>query len=392
MAHETLNSLESADNIYRLAEELRIPERNIIDFSIPVNPLGVSKKVKAELRKCLKYLDQYPDPESKRLIQSLARYHGITPECILCGNGRTDLIYLIARALKPQRVLITGPAYPVYEDVLLMNVDGQYSEEAAAVSQRHEMDIRYLMLNEAEGLALHADTFIAEMRRENIPAVPSLHTRPPYDMIFLCNPNDLTGKVVRREDMEKILRAAEELKCYLVVDESLIDFCPEHSVISEVVSHRHLIVLRTMTYFFALAGLRIGYGAFPSDAIRKLKACQIPRSTNMLAQRAPMVAIKDKAYHKETVRIIQQGKKFLEKHFRMLGIDFIRSEGNMILLRLNNAVELSRALKRKGILVRDCSHIRGLNHTYLHIAVKSHKENLLLVKGIASFLEKQGQV
>jgi len=102
-------------NIYRLAGELGMQERQITDFSASVNPLGVSKKVKAELRKHLKYLDNYPDPEAGRLRKRLAQYHGIDTETILCGNGSTGLIYLITRGLKPQRVLIPAPTFSEYE-------------------------------------------------------------------------------------------------------------------------------------------------------------------------------------------------------------------------------------------------------------------------------------
>src|SRR4030043_726597 len=106
---------EQGEDIYRLAEELKIQERKVIDFSTPVNPLGVSKKVKAEIRKHVKYLHNYPDPEAKRLRRRVAQYHGINPENILCGNGSTELIYLIIRALKPQKVFVPAPTFSEYE-------------------------------------------------------------------------------------------------------------------------------------------------------------------------------------------------------------------------------------------------------------------------------------
>jgi threonine-phosphate decarboxylase len=100
---------EHGGNIYKLAEELKMQERRIIDFSSSVNPLGVSKKIKSELRKHLKYLHNYPDPEASRLRKRLAQYHRINPETILCGNGSIELIYLIVRILMPKKVLIPAP-------------------------------------------------------------------------------------------------------------------------------------------------------------------------------------------------------------------------------------------------------------------------------------------
>ena len=116
----TCDSFEHGGNIYRLAEELKMQERKIMDFSASVNPLGVSKKIKTEMRRHLKYLHNYPDHEAKRLRKRLAQYHGIDPETILCGNGSTELIYLITRVLKPQKVLIPAPTFSEYERAIIL--------------------------------------------------------------------------------------------------------------------------------------------------------------------------------------------------------------------------------------------------------------------------------
>ncbi len=116
----TCDSFEHGGNIYRLAEELKMQERKVIDFSASVNPLGVSKKIKTEMRKHLKYLHNYPDPEAKRLRKRLAQYHGIDLETILCGNGSTEFIYLITKALRPQKVLIPAPTFSEYERAIIL--------------------------------------------------------------------------------------------------------------------------------------------------------------------------------------------------------------------------------------------------------------------------------
>src|SRR4030043_799843 len=116
----TCDSFEHGGNIYRLAEELKMQERKVMDFSACVNPLGVSKKIKTEMRKHLKYLHNYPDPEAKRLRKRLAQYHGIDLETILCGNGSTEFIYLITKALRPQKVLIPAPTFSEYERAIIL--------------------------------------------------------------------------------------------------------------------------------------------------------------------------------------------------------------------------------------------------------------------------------
>ncbi len=144
MTDEKINSchpFEGGADMYRLAVELKMQERKIINFSASVNPLGVSKKVKADLRKHLKYLHNYPDPEAERLRKRLAQYFAIDPETILCGNGSTELLYLIPRVLNPAHVLIPAPTCPEYE---------------RACRMRSETRISYFELKEGDGFHLDA--------------------------------------------------------------------------------------------------------------------------------------------------------------------------------------------------------------------------------------------
>jgi threonine-phosphate decarboxylase len=392
--------IEYDDNIYRLAEELKMQERKIMDFSASINPLGVSKKVKAEIRKHLKYLHNYPDTDTKRLRKRLAQYHGIDPETILCGNGSTELIYLIPQALKPKRVLIPVPTFSEYE---------------RACKASGELRVMSYELKRENNFDINPDEFISVMRgisqntegrRQN--TVPPTHPSPSrgegkgggetldsglwtldsVDMAFLCNPNNPTGRLLRSGDVKKIAEKAKGLKCYLIVDEAFIDFCPEDTVINTVQNNPYLIVLRSMTNFYALSGLRIGYGVFPKHLIEILKGYKEPWTVNSLAQRAAVIALKDKVYRDETFRVMKEEKKFFEKGFRKLGIEFFPSDANFYLLKTSNANEIYQGLKKKGILVRDCSNFKGLDSTYIRVAVKSHRENTVLLKELTGVLQK----
>jgi threonine-phosphate decarboxylase len=376
----TCDSFEHGGNIYRLAEELKMQERNVMDFSASVNPLGVSKKIKTEMRKHLKYLHNYPDPEAKRLRKRLAQYHGIDLETILCGNGSTEFIYLITKALRPQKVLIPAPTFSEYERAVLINQESEvWNQKSETTEQR--VHIKYLILKKKDNFKINPDEFITALQTPN----PELNTTP-CEMAFLCNPNNPTGRLLRGDDVKRIADAAKEFKCYLIVDEAFIDFCADDSVIKDVRDNPYLIVLRSMTGFYALSGLRIGYGIFPQHLIGRLKKYKEPWTINNLAQRAAVVALKDKVYRSETFKLIKGEKKFLEKSFRKIGIEFFDSDVNFYLLKINNANELCQQLKRKGILLRDCSIFRGLDSTYLRVAVKSHKENTILIKELTSIL------
>ena len=354
---------EHGEDIYRLAEELKIQERKIIDFSTSANPLGVSKKVKAEIRKHLKYLHSYPDPEAIRLRKRLAQYHGIAPEMILCGNGSTELIYLIARTLKPKKVLIPAPTFSEYERATII-----------AQSLEHGAQIKYFVLKKENNWSINPDEFMTFMKDCN--------------MAFLCNPNNPTGLLLKKDSVLKIAAAARDFKCYLIVDEAFIDYCSDDSVIKEVENNPYLIVLRSMSLFYALPGLRLGYGVFPQHLIDRLKENKEPWTVNSLAQRAAVVALKDKVYREGTFRLMKEEKKFLEKSFKKIGIEFFQSDVNFYLLKMRNAYEIYQHLKKKGILVWDCSNFKGLDNTYIRVAVKSHKENTILIKELAAVLQK----
>jgi threonine-phosphate decarboxylase len=205
-------------------------------------------------------------------------------------------------------------------------------------------------------------------------------------MAFLCNPNNPTGRLVKKENVGKIAEAARDLQCILVVDEAFIDFCPDETVIKDVEKNPYLIVLRSMSPFYALSGLRIGYGVFPQRLMGIIRGYKEPWTVNNLAQRAAVVALKDKVYRSETFRLIKEEKQFLEKSFRKIGIEFFVSDANFYLLKMSSANEIFQQLKRKGILLRDCSDFKGLDSTYLRVAVKSHKENTILIKGLTAIL------
>lgn len=363
------NSVEHGGNIYRFAEELKIQERKVIDFSSFVNPLGISKKVKAEIRKHLKYLHNYPDPEAKRLRKTLAQYHGIDPETMLCGNGSTELIYLIATALKPQKVLIPAPTFSEYERAVIRIQD-----------TGHRTQIKYLFLKEENGFEIKSEEFISAMKGD-------INSELHCDMAFLCNPNNPTGRLIRREDVRKIAEKAKELECYLIVDEAYIDFCPDDSVISDTKDYPFLIILRSMSPFYALPGLRIGYGVFPQRLMGIIKEYKEPWTVNNLAQRAAAAALKDKFYRKETLKIVSDEKRFLEKNFKKIGIEYFHSDTNFYLIRIEKANEISRQLGRKGMLVRECKEFRGLDNSYLRIAVKSHRENTILIRELKYVLQ-----
>lgn len=361
-------------NIYLFAESLGIPECDIVDFSASINPLGVPESVQSAIRDNMRFLFNYPDPDTKRLRFKVSEHTGVSPDSIICGNGSTELIYLIARALRPARVLIPQPTFSEYERAMKRQGSG-------ATGQGPE--IKYLNLVRENNFDINTDDFISAMSGEEDPSGITHHTSGSFDMAFLCNPNNPTGRLIKREEMLRIASAAKDLKCMLVVDEAFIDFCPGDSITGEVVDNPYLIVLRSLTKIYALSGLRIGYAALSPSLLQKVKESKEPWSVNTLAQMAGVAALDDEPFRAETFRVIAAQKKHLEEGFRRLGISFIPSSANYYLLKFKGAQELMTSLRKKGILLRDCSNFNGLGRSYIRVAVKSGYDNARLLKEIS---------
>jgi threonine-phosphate decarboxylase len=368
---EHINSVpdpEHGGNIYKIAEETGIPADKLIDFSASVNPLGISKKVKNVIKKELDNLVNYPDTDTNMLRKKLSRHHDINPETILCGNGSTELIYLIPRALKPEKVLITAPTF---------------SEYAKACKLGNESRVMSYELKKENNFGISPDEFISAMKGERTSELRTPDSRLTLDMAFLCNPNNPTGGLLKKEEVLKIAEAAREMGCVLIVDEAFIDFIPEESVIHDVENNKYLVVLRSMTKFYALTGLRVGYGVFHEDLIGRIKKFKEPWTVNNLAQKAAVAALDDSEYKAETFRHMEREREFIEKQLAERKIEYFPSFANYYMLRIKDAERVVTGLREKGILVRDCSNFNGLSDSYIRIAVKSRRENTMLFSGLS---------
>ena len=348
-------------NIYRLAESLGIGPEEIIDFSASINPLGVPESAREAMTACITHLVNYPDPDMKDLKSVISEGTGVEPASIVCGNGSTELIYLMARALGPKKVLIPDPTFSEYE------------RACAAI---HGTKVIHYGMEKERMFDVDPADFARVMAGE-------VKASSACDTAFLCNPNNPTGRLMRRDEILEIADAAKSARCTLVVDEAFIDFCPGASVIHEVRNNPYLVVLRSLTKFYALSGLRLGYAVLPPRLYDPAARAKEPWTVNTLAQEAGIAALADEAYRNETYRIVAEEKAFLEEGFRRLGIFFAPSAANFYLLKFEKGPEITARLKGKGILVRDCSSFIGLDDSYIRVAVKSRRDNTRLLEEIS---------
>ncbi|GAB4486370.1 MAG: histidinol-phosphate transaminase [Thermodesulfovibrionales bacterium] len=348
-------------DIARAARLTGIPERRILDFSASINPLGMPQAAERAIRRQTGRLDHYPDPFCEGLAGMIARKIGVSPNAVICGNGSTELIYLVPRALRPERVLMPCPTFSEYE---------------RACRTAGDPEIVFLKLKRRDSFRIDADGFIE--------AMSGCVRGGGKSLAFLCNPNNPTAGLVPKDEMRAIAEAAKRLRCRLVVDEAFIDYCPGSSLVREAAGNPYLIVLRSLTKFYGLAGLRLGYGVFHPSISELIRQKQEPWTVNSLAQAAGAVLLSDAAYRKRSLRTMAAEKVFMEQGFSRLGISFLPSSANYYLLRLKNAQRVIGSLAKKGILVRDCSNFRGLDATYIRVAVRSRRENARLLREMRS--------
>jgi threonine-phosphate decarboxylase len=344
-----LKRFEHGGDVFNVCKEKGIPFKEVIDFSASINPLGISKNAELALKRSLKKLVHYPEPFSRTLSGEIARYLGVNPSSIIPANGSTELIYLIPRAIRPRSVLIHEPTFSEYE-------------RAARLSGAKIKNIN--------GLSFKGEDFLKAIKGK--------------DMAFLCSPNNPTGELIERGVLLEIARTAKRSKCFLLLDEAFIDFVPHGTLLGEISRNPYLIILRSLTKFYALTGLRVGYAVCAPETAKKILRFKEPWAVNILAKEAVIASIKDKAHAEKTHSLIKKEKAFIERELENAGVWFFPSSANFYLIRIKRAGELRKELLRKGIILRDCSNFKGLSTEYLRFAVRSRKENMTLLREITT--------
>ena len=331
----------------------------IVDFSSNIAPLLAPKSVRDAIRKNLNSIQVYPDLASSRVISNLKKYTHLPESNLLVGNGAVEIIYNFCNAFlsKDTPILITVPTFAEYETAAKLN----------------DCKITFF---KTMNLSDNVDSFICMI--------------PKNGCVFICNPNNPTGRILQKKHMLAIIQAAKKLNCLVFVDECFIELVPssDESVISFIKKYDNLFVLRSLTKSFAIPGLRIGYAAGNKQMIGILNKIKIPWSVNSLAQNAAIAALQHKSYLAQSKLVIKKELKYLKDTFDELdGLKYYDSSTNFILIKTkHNSTKLQQKLLWHKILVRDCKNFRGLDNNHIRIAVKSHKENLKLVRALEQVL------
>jgi threonine-phosphate decarboxylase len=332
-----------------------------VDFSSNVNPLGISKKALKSIRKdAARLSSSYPDPECIDLKKSLLEYLdiGLGSECITVGNGSVEIIHDFARAFVRNKVIIPAPTFCEYE----------------LSSKRSGAGVLFVPL---KNLTLDAELIIEKAKN--------------FDAIFLCNPNNPTG-LFSVKPIKKIIESIDS-STKILIDECFIEFTDDdhhhRSLINKIKEFDNIVILRSLTKSFGLAGLRVGYSISSPKLAKQLSANRIPWNVNGLAQMAGIIALKDLRHLKKARAMVKKERQFIQSKIekKMQSFAPCKSDVNYFLIHLKNKNSTKvrdSLLTRSGVLVRDCSTFTGMNSEYIRVAVKTHRENLLLLDALES--------
>lgn len=339
------------------AEELRahgLRAEDVIDFSSSVNPLGASPAAVAAIT-TVDYA-RYPDPDCTELREAIAAATGVTPAEVLPGNGATEVLHLLVRVFvrQGQRPVVFAPTF------------GEFERACALVG--------------AAPFPWHANP--ARGFRWNFRNKPDVLRRVTPPLVYLCNPNNPTGAYAGEGEVRSL---ADGLTAGpLLLDESYVPFVPDAWDATPLMRRGRVLLLRSMTKDFGLAGLRLGYLLARPDVIAAARRLQPEWSVSAAAQAAGVAALADAAHVRRGREVVAEGKAYLVDALTTMGLPVQAGAANFILVEVGDAPASRSALLRRGLAVRDCTSFGLPRH--IRVGVRRLDECERLVAALAGVL------
>lgn len=349
-------------NIWKASAERGASPEDLLDFSASINPLGPPASVRKAIIGALKSIPPYPDPFSTELKEAIAAFHGVRPAEVLPANGSNELIVALPRLLKSGPALIVEPAFSEYKKAL----------ELEGVS------VRSHPLRERDGFRLNA----ARLKK----------ALEGCSIVYIANPSNPAGVLTGKDELLDVIAHAGKKGSLVVIDEAFADFTGV-SVIPEAIKAGGVIVLRSMTKFYAMAGLRLGYAVGEEGLMARLSAFIPAWSVNTLALKAGVAALLDRAFRKRTLEWFEAEKDFL---FRGLGsvdgLEPFESSANYIMVKLKEGFDArglsAELLEKDGMLIRELSAFEGLGSRFFRVAVLGREANKKLISALKRAIKR----
>lgn len=324
---KSLPTYQPGRPIEEVARELNLPAASIIKVASNENPFGPSPLALAAMQKAVTAVNLYPDGNAFYLKQKLATKLGVEPGHIILGNGSNEIIEFVAHALledggSGQNVVVSQFCFAIYPIVAKM-----FGAEVIMVP--------------------------AKQYGHDLPAMLRAIT-PRTRIVFVANPNNPTGTLAPREEVVEFVNNVPD-DVLLVMDEAYIEFLNDAVDLVPLVrlgTRRNLILMRTFSKIYGLAGLRIGYGIGSSELISAFEKVRQPFNINSVAQAAAVAALDDDDHVRRTRENNFAGLNFVEHALRQMSIEFVPSQANFVLARVGEGQKVFDAMQRQGVIVR----------------------------------------
>ncbi|KNZ41087.1 pyridoxal phosphate-dependent aminotransferase [Acetobacterium bakii] len=326
----------------------------MLDFSVNINPLGIPAGIKEQLIGAIDGLVTYPEITGKTTIEKLAADIGANPENIILGNGAIELIYLFARSHKPGKALIIQPTFNEYERALKL----------------YGWEVEHFILAEKTAFTINP----AELSK-------TIEIMKPK-VVFLCNPNNPTGRVYSRTVITELIEKSPNGTLWFL-DESFMDFTTNEDGLSLIDNQEHpVFLLRSLTKFYALPGLRIGYGVGNRSIVKAMEVYKEPWTINALGLIAAAAVYDERGFKQKTREYIdRERQRVYNELIKIETVKVYKSDADFHLCRLikGTVKDLQGYLETQGINIRTCEDFMGLNESYFRIAIKKEENNCQLL-------------
>jgi threonine-phosphate decarboxylase len=348
-------------DVWGFARKYNIPLEEVLDFSGPINHLGPSPKALEAAEKNVKLIKFYPDPNPVELCRNIAEYvnqPGVNSDNIILGNGSIELIYMITEIFSKDNfsAVVPVPSFTEYEKAAL-----RLGGRTNYVQLPHD----FSMENEKIKKAITPDTKI----------------------VSICNPHSPSGKLYLKDEILELVEYCQKKNVIFSIDENYIEFTDKEqteTLAGCVNKYENLFVIRSVTKFYGIPGIRFGYGIAAKSLINKLLDVRQPWSINSLAGFVTLAAFSDKEFIENTKRTITQERmRFAEQLEKIPGFQVFPSDTNFLLIKITNgkitSTKIKEELAKVGMLIRDCCTFVGLDNTYFRVTVRTDKDNQKLV-------------
>lgn len=356
------NKTGHGGNVHGVIRDIGCDYSELVDFSANINPLGPPEWFRALASRELEKVLHYPDPEYGELTQTIADRHEVDVSQVIVANGSTELLYAAPRVLRCKRAVIPVPSYIDYE----------------RAARTCGLDTHFLPLSQEESFTLDVDELDSQIEFD--------------DLVFIATPNNPTGALVSPGD---VVRLAEiNPGAWFIIDEAFLDFVPDYSSVAG--RTENIITLNSMTKFYGVPGMRLGYGIFPPVVAEELREILPPWTVNSFAHSFGIQALRDDSYEAATCSTVTELRTKLENQLQAFkSLDVYSGSANYLFLRLKSSLsapELAVQLLQRKILIRCCDNYRGLDNRFFRVAVRTEEENTLLVNALTDILEPERRV